>query len=98
MSFFVGKTVQLVFNTWTIAWSDSIYPSGKHRTPVKARFQYIMNNRIRISDPTASLLFGKGNVQIRKSHRVFITLLFLHFAIIQTSAVNSGGCSGFKPV
>src|SRR5579872_6443439 len=98
MSFLVGKAVQFVFNTGAVPGTNPIYPPRKHRTPVKAGFKYIVNQTICICNPAASLFFWKGNVQVRKSDRMLISLLFLHFAVIQTSSINSWRSSGLQTV
>ena len=51
------KAVEFVFDAWTITGADPVDPSGKHRAPVKSRFQYIMDRWIGIGDPATSLLF-----------------------------------------
>src|ERR1700754_2442796 len=57
-----------------------------------------MNCLVGISYPAAPLLFWFWNVQIGKANDLFVSLLFLHLAVVKASSIDTGRGTGLEAV
>ena len=95
MSIFICKTINFIFNTWTISRPHTFNITIEHRTSIKSFFQRIVNHLICIRNPAASLFFWFFNIHKRKSFHYGISSLNFHFCIIKTSSIHSRRRSSF---
>ena len=98
MSFSFCEAIDLVFYAGAVPGPYAFDTAGIHGTAVKSRLKDIVNGRIGIGDPAASLLFGFGCIQIRKTDDLVVAFLFFHLSIVQASSVNPGRGTRFEAI
>src|ERR1044072_8212974 len=98
MPFPFSKPVDLILDTWTITRPYPLYPSLEHRTLMESGSKDLMNFRIGIGDPAASLVSRLICGEVGKPGDLFIPFLLLHFRIVEAPPVYSRWCTRFEPV
>src|SRR6188474_3318963 len=98
MTISFSKTIDLVFNTWAIAWSNPLDFTTKHGTSIKARSKDVMNPFICVSDPAAQLPIRLFSLKEGKSDHVIIARLLFHLVIVKTPAVDPGRSACFQTI
>ena len=97
MRFFVGKTVNLVFDGWAIAWAHAFYLACKHWAAVKTAAYDVMGGAVGMGNPARHL----ARMQItraahRKHRRRRVTWLLTQSRKINAAAINAWRCTRFQ--
>ena len=94
---FARKAVDFVLDGWTIARPDPLDHAGEHRRPIQPAANNVVGFRAGMCNPTGHLarMLARFTHKRKHRHRVIARLLG-HHAVIQSFAVDTRRCAGFK--
>ena len=89
MGVFVGKTLDLILNTRTIAGTDPLYATGKHGGVLETLAENFVYFERSTSNVATALGRNRLMLQIGKACHLLIALLFHQFGEVNGPAINT---------
>ena len=97
MRFFVGKTVNLVFDGWAITRTHAFNLACEHRAAVKATADDVMGGAVGMGNPARHLARMQITRAAHRKHRCrCVTWLLIQGRKIDAATVNARRCTRFQ--